>query len=88
MTESSSVLSEEFCRAQPQVFGAKHDLFAENGGWKRHLEILSRPMVLSLSIADNVGIFSLSLSLLAYIPIYLPTLPTYLVPYLGTYLGR
>lgn len=48
-------LSEEFCQAQPQVF-KKRDMFEENGGWKRHLEILSKPMVLSLSIADNVGL--------------------------------
>ncbi|KAM7189967.1 Exoglucanase 1 [Rhypophila sp. PSN 637] len=45
-------LTPEFCAKSSALFD-EPDRFGLNGGWQTHLKMLSRPMVLSLSISDD-----------------------------------
>jgi len=47
-------LTADICNKTVKVF-EERDRFAEGGGWKAHREVLSRPMVLSLSINTDVS---------------------------------
>lgn len=47
-------LSADICSKSAKVF-EERDRFAEGGGWNTHKEVLSRPMVLSLSINTDVS---------------------------------
>lgn len=47
-------LSAEMCSAQPVVFDER-SIFDENGGWDAYVEqVLEQPMVLTMSIDDDV----------------------------------
>lgn len=47
-------LSPDICAQQPKVFG-EFDRFTQNGGWKTHKDILTRPMVLTMAIDTDVS---------------------------------
>lgn len=48
-------LTEDYCYARPVVFESL-DLFNNVGGWHQHLDALRQPMVMALSIYDDVSI--------------------------------
>ena len=48
-------LSAEICAATPVAFHER-DRFVEGGGWTAHKEVLSRPMVLAMSIFTDVSL--------------------------------
>jgi cellulose 1,4-beta-cellobiosidase len=48
----SGALTEGYCEQKPAVFGER-DIFAEVGGWDRHLDVLTKPMVLAMSISND-----------------------------------
>jgi len=52
---ASGGLSHDMCVAKANLF-SERDIYSANGGWETHLAYLRRPMVLAMSILDDVRI--------------------------------
>lgn len=53
LPKNTSGLSAEMCLKKPVVFDER-DGFAENDGWEGHIKLMRTPMVLTMSILDDV----------------------------------
>lgn len=47
-------ITPDMCLVAPNAFNER-DRMAENGGWDSHLEYISKPMVMAMSINVDVG---------------------------------
>lgn len=50
---NSGGITDKYCKASPGVF-EERDIFNEVGGWEQHKAALRQPMVLAMSIKDDV----------------------------------
>lgn len=53
LPKDTTGLSAEMCLKKPVVFDER-DVFGENNGWESHIKLMKTPMILTMSILDDV----------------------------------